>query len=101
LHLVDGTSDSIDEDYLTIREELKTYGAGLAEKETILALNKCDALSEDEIAKKKAQLEEVSGGNVMNLSGVSGAGTIEILRQARSIIEECRRAPEEEKVFAP
>jgi GTP-binding protein len=99
---VDGTSDSTDKDYVTIREELKTYGAGLADKETIVALNKCDALSENEIAEQKDRLEDISGGKVMTLSSVSGIGTIEILRQARSIIDECRRAPEEiNKVFAP
>ena len=37
----------------------------------------------------------------MALSGVSGTGTVDILRRARSIIQECRRPAEEDKVFAP
>ena len=102
LHLVDGTSENIVDDYQTICAELKTYGAGLAEKARIVALNKCDALSEDDIAEKKAELAAASGGEVMTLSGVSRMGTIDILREARAIVEECRRPPEDEnKVFAP
>lgn len=102
LHLVDGTSETVAVDYKTICEELKTYGAGLAEKACIVALNKCDALTDDEIAEKKAELESASGGKIMTLSGVSGAGTIDTLRQARAIIDEVRRPPEDEnKVFAP
>jgi GTP-binding protein len=90
------------EDYRTICEELKTYGAGLAEKACIVGLNKCDALSDDEIAEKKAELESASGGKVMTLSGVSGAGTTPILRNARAIVKEARRPPEDEnKAFAP
>jgi GTPase len=102
LHLVDGTSENIVDDYQTICEELKTYGAGLAEKACIVALNKCDALSDEDIAEKKADLVAASGGEIMTLSGVSRMGTIDILREARAIVEECRRPPEDEnKVFAP
>ena len=44
LHLVDGTSETLAEDYRVIVRELEAYGAGLAEKPRLLGLNKIDAL---------------------------------------------------------
>lgn len=44
LHLVDATSETAEEDYETIREELEAYGHGLGAKDSILVLTKADAL---------------------------------------------------------
>ena len=42
LHLVDGTSDSVGQDYSTIIGELEAYGGKLAEKPRLTILNKID-----------------------------------------------------------
>ncbi|MBN8530716.1 MAG: GTPase ObgE [Alphaproteobacteria bacterium] len=81
LHLIDGTQEDVVEAYHTIREELEAYGHGLEEKEEILCLNKCDALTEDEIKKKRKSLEKASGGKVRTISGVSRQGVDEVLRE--------------------
>jgi len=60
LHLVDGTEDDVAANYKTIRAELKAYGANLSRKPELVALNKCDALSKEEIKKKVAALKRVS-----------------------------------------
>jgi len=52
IHLVDGTQDDVAGAYKTVRRELVAYGAGLEEKREIVALNKCDALTEEDIAEK-------------------------------------------------
>lgn len=96
LHLVDGTSDQIAEDYQTIYNELEAYGADLIDKQTVLALNKCDSLLEEEIAEKKAVLEEVSGKQVMVMSGVAGTGVNEILGQLMKVVLDSRKPEEEE-----
>src|ERR1700749_1793445 len=80
LHLVDGTGDSVAKTYKTIRKELIAYGHGLGQKFEIVALNKCDAIPADELAKKKAALEKASGKKVQLLSGVSGRGVNDVLR---------------------
>ena len=54
IHLIDGTQEDVVGAYHTIRGELTDYEAGLANKPEILALNKIDALGEDEIAEKAA-----------------------------------------------
>lgn len=72
LHLIDVTADGICETYDTIRNELESYSALLMDKYEIVALNKCDALTEDEIAAKKAELEKHIGKEVFTVSAVSG-----------------------------
>ena len=100
LHLVDGTSETIAEDYRTIIHELEAYGGHLAEKPRVTALNKIDALDDEERAAAKAELEAEVGRPVLMLSGVSREGLTEVLRAVRAEIEEDRlrfKAASEEK----
>ena len=74
LHLIDNTADDPAAAYYTIREELKAYGHGLAEKTEIIALNKCDALG-PELAEDQAQtFEKATGKKPLLISAVSGDG---------------------------
>src|SRR6202161_2822287 len=57
LHLVDGTSEHAGQAYKTVRAELAAYDHGLADKPEIVALNKADALSADEIKRQLARLK--------------------------------------------
>lgn len=79
LHLVDGTEEDVVQNYKTIRAELRAYGQGLAKKPEIVALNKCDALTEDEIAKKKAALKKACRKEVHTISTVTHDGVEQIL----------------------
>ncbi|AVO39490.1 GTPase ObgE [Pukyongiella litopenaei] len=90
LHLVDATSADIAGDYRTIIDELEAYGGHLADKPRVTALNKVDALDDEERAAAKAALEEASGANVLAMSGVSGEGLTEVLRALRAGIREDR-----------
>ncbi len=90
LHLVDATSGSVAEDYLTIANELSAYGAGLEEKPRIVALSKIDALDEETRAERKAALEKAHGGPVLALSAVSGEGVKAALRALCAEIEHAR-----------
>lgn len=71
LHLIDGTQDDVVDAYETIRHELQEYGGGLAEKTEILALNKIDALSDEQIAEKTTALEQASGKKCYTVSAAS------------------------------
>jgi GTP-binding protein len=74
LHLIDGTDEDVVKNYLIVRHELEAYGLVLENKEEILALNKCDALSDKDIAEKKSALQKASGRVVQVISGVAGTG---------------------------
>lgn len=99
LHLVDGTSETIAEDYRTIITELEAYGGDLAEKPRVTVLNKVDALDEERRASALKELKDAVGGEVMEMSGVAGEGVTEVLRALRSNIDEdrLRQRPQEEE----
>lgn len=90
LHLVDGTSDDVAGDYQTIIDELEAYGGELAKKPRVTALNKIDALDEEERAEALAALEAAVGDKVLMMSGVSREGLNEVLRAVRAEIDDDR-----------
>ena len=79
LHIIDGTEDDVTDRWRTIREELKSYGNGLAEKPEIIALNKSDAVGSAEMELKRRSLEIISGSDVFVISGASREGIHEVL----------------------
>ncbi len=87
LHLVDGNSGTLIEDYQTIIGELEAYGAGLADKPRITVLNKIDAMDAEERAFLRDELEAAVGGPVMLMSGVSREGVDDVLRALRAQID--------------
>ncbi|MDH3239591.1 MAG: GTPase ObgE [Alphaproteobacteria bacterium] len=95
LHLVDGTAEDIATAYRIVRDELLHYGAGLADKPEIPVLSKCDALPDDEIAARAAELARAARrdpADVMCVSGVSGAGVEDLMRAALAHVRAARRA---------
>ncbi|MFZ7093690.1 GTPase ObgE [Primorskyibacter sp. 2E233] len=92
LHLIDGTSGTLIEDYQTICDELDAYGAGLADKPRVTVLNKIDALDEEERVFLKDELEAAGAEGVMLMSGATKEGVTEVLRALRPHVEERRRA---------
>jgi GTP-binding protein len=77
LHLVDGAEEDVAGAYRALRAELAAYGAGLADKPELLALNKIDILDRDAIEARAAALAEAAGcapGRILRISGATGAG---------------------------
>src|ERR1700753_112534 len=60
LHLVDGTGEAAGEAYKTVRAELDAYGNGLADKPEIVALNKVDALTPEQLKQQMARLKRAA-----------------------------------------
>jgi GTP-binding protein len=79
LHLIDGTEEDVAGAYRTIRTELEAYGAGLAEKDEVVALNKIDALDDETVAARRKALEAASGKPVLLVSAVAGTGVKAVL----------------------
>jgi GTPase len=101
LQLVDGTSEDVAEDWRIIDSELHAYSPDVALKPRIVAMNKIDALDDEERAEKKAALEAISHRKVMMLSAVSGEGVQEVLRALLARIDKGREVPEEEGAWEP
>ncbi len=94
LHLIDGTEEDVGAAYKTVRKELKAYGGGLGVKKEIVALNKIDALDEDTRAEKLAALAKASRKKPLLISGVSGEGRPDALRQLAKIVAAARGGEE-------
>jgi GTP-binding protein len=90
LHLVDGTEENIAAAYKTVRGELKAYGGNLARKKEIVALNKTDAMTTEDIEIKRAQLAKVSRKSVHVISGVSGQGVQALLHELMKLVDKQR-----------
>jgi len=90
VHLLDGTSETLAEDYAVIVGELAAYGAGLHTKPRLVGLNKLDALPAEDADAAAAVLAEASGLPVHRLSGATGLGVQALLRAIRAEIDGAR-----------
>ena len=91
LHLIDGTGGNVVDAWRTIREELEAYGGGLAEKPEIIALNKIDAMTPQQIGTRRRALERATGKQVVLLSGATHTHVKETLRLLQDAVHEFRR----------
>ncbi|MBC6404202.1 MAG: GTPase ObgE [Rhodospirillales bacterium] len=94
LHLIDATQDDVAGVYCTIRQELERYDAALAAKPVLLALSKCDALPEEDLAVQADWLEAAAGQRPHLVSSVSGFGLAALLQDLLQLVEEERRDDE-------
>lgn len=88
LHLIDCTHDKPEDAYHTIRNELKLYGGGLADKQEVIVLTKADALGDELAEDQRARTEKAIGKPVHLISAISKQGVVDILRLLRQHIEE-------------
>jgi GTP-binding protein len=92
LHLVDGTSEDAGAAYRTVRKELEAYGEGLSEKPEIVALSKCDAMTEEQIEAQVKTLKKAAKKTPLVLSAQSKQGVPEALRALLHVIDRARAA---------
>jgi GTP-binding protein len=88
LHLIDGTCEHAGKAYKTVRGELEAYGHELSDKTEIVALNKADALTPEQLKEQIARLKRASKKTPMVLSAVSRQGVPEVLRALLKIIDQ-------------
>jgi GTP-binding protein len=92
LHLVDGTGEHAGVAYKTVRAELEAYGEGLAEKAEIVALNKADALTPEQLKQQVARLKRAAKKTPLVISAATGTGVPEVLRALAKVIGAARTA---------
>src|SRR5215467_3717526 len=90
LHLVDGTCAHAGEAYKTVRHELDAYAHRLTDKPEIVALNKIDALTPDQVKEQVARLKRAAKQAPLVLSAVSGQGVPEALRTLLKVVDAAR-----------
>lgn len=91
LHLIDITTLDPIEHYQTIQQELVAYGHGLAERPQLLALNKVDAVPEDELEVVTEELMAKSGcDRIFAISAVSRRGLDDMLQVIWDLLEDTK-----------
>src|ERR1700720_4499247 len=88
LHLVDATCEHAGKAYKTVRTELDAYEGNLADKIEIVALNKIDAVTPEELKAQKDRLKRAAKKTPLLISGVTGAGVKDALRALVEVIGE-------------
>jgi GTP-binding protein len=101
LHLVDANGEDVANDYLTIRDELEAYGAGLTDKPEVVALNKVDTIDQELADALSAELEEACGHPPLLLSGATGQGVTEVLDALLRALGPVEGEKEEEAEWTP
>ena len=88
LHLVDATCEHAGQAYKTVRTELDAYEGNLTEKIEIVALNKIDAVTPDDLKKQKDRLKRAAKKTPLLMSGATGQGVKEALQALVEVIGE-------------
>lgn len=102
IHLLDGTLE-IAENYKKINQELLKYDKELAEKPQIIVINKIDAISKEDLAKKKRKFR----GKALVISAVTGEGLDNLISETEKLLKQIPKEEieepriEEEKIFTP
>lgn len=112
VHLLDVNSPDPAQDFTTIMKEMKTFDKTLAKKPMIIAFNKTDSVSEEDLKKimsefkKKAKIRK----KILQISCVKGDGLKELVFAIWNLLEEQKaeeragQEPHEEedfKIFRP
>src|ERR1700759_4119471 len=88
LHLVDGAAGDVVKAWRTVRTELEAYEGQLADKVEIVALNKIDAITPEDLKKQKDRLKRAAKKTPLLVSGATGEGVKEALRALVEVIGE-------------
>lgn len=81
LFMVPATSDDIEKEYKILLGELEKYNPELLTKARLLAITKCDAITEEDLKKldkTRAKLEKKLEIPVLHISSISGLGIAEL-----------------------
>ncbi|MBV6512027.1 MAG: GTPase Obg [Ignavibacteriaceae bacterium] len=79
LFLIDASSETHEQDYDTLLNELELYSSSLAAKKKIIAISKCDIIEESEWSKLQQKKFRDYDGKVYVISSAAGFGIQEIL----------------------
>ena len=84
--------------YEVIRKELKNYDAGIEKKPEIIALTKCDAISQKQADDLKFKFEKKYKATVMIISSVANQGLKPILFEAFKHVKKRRESEQKRRI---
>lgn len=87
LHLIDVTVKDPVGAYRTIRKELRAYSPALASKAEIIAFNKIDAISDNDLTGKLADFKRRARKTPALISGATKKGVEDVMKKLLAVIE--------------
>lgn len=94
IHLVDLTAEDPISDWRTIQAELKAYGRGLSDRPQILALNKIDAVLDEDLSFWQAEFQALTTVPLLCISSADRRGLEALLRLVWQWLDELDAAAE-------
>lgn len=94
IHLVDLTAEDPIADWRTIQAELKAYGRGLSDRPQILALNKIDAVLDEDLSFWQAEFQALTTVPLLCISSADRRGLETLLRLVWQWLDELDAAAE-------
>ncbi|KMQ91134.1 gtpase [Lasius niger] len=88
VHLIDVTAPNPLASWELIRNELEAYAQNLAQKEEIIALNKCDSILEEALEEIKKELEEATGQEIYTISAATGLNVQPLLYKLQAKVDD-------------
>ncbi|MCB1380640.1 MAG: GTPase ObgE, partial [Alphaproteobacteria bacterium] len=92
LHLIDVTGDDPVGAYRIIRAELKAYSPALAKKPEVIAFNKIDAISAEDLATKLADFKRRVRKTPALISGATQKGVDDVMKKLLTVIDTAKAA---------
>lgn len=92
VHLIDATAENPVQDYQTIQKELLAYSRDLAQRPQIVALNKVDAISSEQLGHTLEQIQQATATSVLMISAVAKTGLEPLLQNIWSQLEVIKKS---------
>jgi GTP-binding protein len=91
LHLIDAGCEDAGTAYAMVRQELKAYGHGLADKPEIVVLSKIDCVDPKQLRAQKQRLKRACGTLPLSLCSPTRKGLTVVLRALFNVIERSKQ----------
>lgn len=92
VHVLDATHDDLKNDYLAIRNELKSYEVDLTDKPEVVIVNKTDVIPAEDLNQKVAKVQSVIKDKVIIISAVAHKNLTELLHEIEHRLEKVKKA---------
>jgi GTP-binding protein len=96
LHLVDATTEHAGKAYKTVRRELQAYDDDLAAKPEIVALNKIDAVTPEDLKTQKERLKRAAKQTPLLMSAATRQGIDAAVQRLAAAIHDANTPPASE-----
>ena len=87
LHILDASSETLEQDYKTIKNEIKLFNEEILKKQEIVVLNKVDLLDKNTLKKKISAIKKVAKKEPICISTITHEGLNDLVKLLFQIVK--------------